>query len=383
VLGKKLDQLADRGTVLWITVVTATIAALIFVFDQSEFEKYRQSERSLAERFKYARGEILNLAYLRGPIIGLVYPFEENRALVGRDLRDTDGQYAVVQRIHETGTPELHGPVKLLQGTLGIIVRIPVQPLETDQGGVNAPGTVSVVLDASRVLDQAIAATVDAEPLSRDYRVALRSADGVAPMAILGDATAFGADPIRKTLLVPGVRLQLAVAPKDQWGAGYEISWARTLGLFAIGLIAVLIIAILRQQRRDRRAAQAQLANAVDSLADGFVLFDDDDRLVLSNRRYVEIHDKCAEAIRPGAKFEDILRLGIKRGQFPEAEGREEEWLAKQLKKPGKTGRDFEVGFSDGRWLRIIEKPTPTGGRVGLRIDITKQVENCRSSFSL
>lgn len=421
-LGKKLDQLADRGTLLWIAFVTVTIAVLIYLFDQSEFEEYRQRERSfaesfteelrgnlelvliehelrarglttafqldrdfdqaqfsaLAERFKQDNTAILNLAYLRGPIISLVYPFEENRSFVGRDLRDANGQYEVVKRIHETGTPEFQGPVMLLQGTQGIIVRMPVQPLGPGGGRAGEAGTVSVVLDAKRVLNTAIAATVDAEPVSRNYRIALSSVNDTRPATILGDASAFGADPVRKFLRLPGVRLQLAVAPKGNWGTGYQIPWAWNLGLFTIGLIAVMIITILRQQRRERRAAQAQLATAVDSLADGFVLFDDDDRLVLSNRRYAEIHDRCADAIRPGAMFEDILRLGIERGQFPEAVGNEEDWLARQLMKPGENGRDFEVGFSDGRWLRIIEKPTPAGGRVGLRIDITKQVETRR-----
>jgi len=123
--------------------------------------------------------------------------------------------------------------------------------------------------------------------------------------------------------------------------------------------------------REEARQAQARLASAIEALPDGFVLCDADDRLVLCNERYRELHDRCRDVIVPGTRFEDILRAGVERGQFPEAEGRAEGWIAENTVRPDSGEQEFEVKLSGGRWIRIMERATPEGGRVGLRIDIT------------
>jgi len=125
---------------------------------------------------------------------------------------------------------------------------------------------------------------------------------------------------------------------------------------------------------RDARRAREQLITAVEALPDGFVLYDADDRLVLCNQRYLEIYPESAPAIVPGATFEEILRYGLARGQYPPAVGREEEWLAERLSAHRAANNAVEQKISGGRWLRIFEQATPDGGRVGLRIDITEQV---------
>ncbi len=132
-----------------------------------------------------------------------------------------------------------------------------------------------------------------------------------------------------------------------------------------------------RQADAQRRAAdeaaiaRAMLETAVEALQDGFVLYDADDRLVISNSRYREIYALSEPAITPGASLESILRHGLAHGQYPEAAGREEEWLAELLDRDRPPMREFEHRLPDGTWLRIYEKATPDGGRVGLCVDIT------------
>lgn len=112
---------------------------------------------------------------------------------------------------------------------------------------------------------------------------------------------------------------------------------------------------------------------AVEAVPDGFVLYDHDDRLVMSNDRYREIYTDSAPAMTPGTTFEDILRYGLERGQYEEAEGREEDWLAERMIGHQNPDGIIEQKLADGRWLRILEKRTPDGGLVGLRVDITEQ----------
>jgi PAS domain S-box-containing protein len=133
----------------------------------------------------------------------------------------------------------------------------------------------------------------------------------------------------------------------------------------------------LRIAAEDAARARATLEAAVEALEDGFVLYDADDRLVICNERYREIYPRSAAAIVPGASFEEILRHGLAHGEYADAVGREEEWLAERLERHRAPDSEVEQRLSDGRWLRIFEKTTPDGGRVGLRVDITalKQAE--------
>ncbi len=127
----------------------------------------------------------------------------------------------------------------------------------------------------------------------------------------------------------------------------------------------------LEQARREAQTARERLAAALETLADGFVLFDKDDRLVLCNSRYREIYARSAAAMVPGASFREILCHGLKNGEFAEASGREDEWLKERLASHQRCDDVVEQHLGDGRWLRILERKTPEGGWVGLRIDIT------------
>ncbi|SMY09135.1 putative bifunctional diguanylate cyclase/phosphodiesterase [Flavimaricola marinus] len=139
---------------------------------------------------------------------------------------------------------------------------------------------------------------------------------------------------------------------------------------------SILVLGLdLSQQRAAEIAAltaQTTLKNAIETLPDGFVLYDKDDRLVVCNDRYRETYALSADAMRPGAAFEDILRVGLQRGQYADAIGREEDWLADRLRWHEQADHAVEQELSDGRWLRVVERKTPEGGRVGFRVDITE-----------
>ena len=117
--------------------------------------------------------------------------------------------------------------------------------------------------------------------------------------------------------------------------------------------------------------------SAVEELPDGFVIYDSDDRLLMCNAPYREMYATSAPAMVPGTPFEEIIRHGLAHGQFADAIGREEAWLEDRLEKFRQPGCEHEQELADGRWLRVYEKETSDGGRVGLRIDITqmKQVQ--------
>ena len=129
---------------------------------------------------------------------------------------------------------------------------------------------------------------------------------------------------------------------------------------------------------KDARRAEESLRSAVEVLPDAFALYDKDDRLVVFNERYLKTYARSAKAIVPGARFEDILRYGLSQGQYPEAIGREADWLEQRLQSHLEAGIIQEQQLDNDNWVRVVEQKTPSGGRVGLRIDISELKERER-----
>jgi CheY-like chemotaxis protein len=127
-------------------------------------------------------------------------------------------------------------------------------------------------------------------------------------------------------------------------------------------------------EARDRASlAEARLRDAIDAIPEGVVFLDAEGRYVLWNRRYAEIYHRSADLFRPGARLMDTLREGVRRGDYPDAIGREEAWLAARAAKlADATGQRHEQQVADGRWLMIEERRTSDGGVIGLRVDITE-----------
>lgn len=124
-----------------------------------------------------------------------------------------------------------------------------------------------------------------------------------------------------------------------------------------------------RQRAED---AEALLTDAVESLPVGFAVFDPDDRLASFNRKFLETYWDDPDIVRLGDTFENLCRTVANLGHFPDALGREEEWLADRMQKHRDCSGAYEQEIQDGRWLQIAEYPTSKGGRVGVRTDITE-----------
>lgn len=126
-----------------------------------------------------------------------------------------------------------------------------------------------------------------------------------------------------------------------------------------------------RQVAREASESRQRLHDAITAIPDAFAVFDAEDRLVLHNSKYLESLPMTKMDIHLGMRFEDILRLGVKRGEFPDAIGHEEAWLAERIAFHQDAKGELELRMRNGRWMRAYERVTPDGGRVGLRIDIT------------
>ena len=132
----------------------------------------------------------------------------------------------------------------------------------------------------------------------------------------------------------------------------------------------------------EARKSHERLRQAIDILPQGIVFLDDEGRYILWNKKYSEIYSRSSDLFESGARLQDTIRIGVERGDYPEAIGREEEWIAERLTRLYQPGERHEQILADGRCILIEERLTEDGGIIGLRVDIT-ELKQREASFRL
>ncbi|MEK0083604.1 ATP-binding protein [Benzoatithermus flavus] len=103
--------------------------------------------------------------------------------------------------------------------------------------------------------------------------------------------------------------------------------------------------------RTDAELSRFQLRQAVESINEGFALYDAEDRLILCNDRYRALYPARAALIRPGGLLAEIDPLAAqRRGESAPTENR----------------------LEDGRWVLVSDRATDDGSFVCIRADITE-----------
>ena len=128
----------------------------------------------------------------------------------------------------------------------------------------------------------------------------------------------------------------------------------------------------LEELAQREQAARNRLYEAIEAVPDGFVYYDHEDRLELCNERYREFYPESAPLMVKGVTFEEVIRGGVAKGQYPAAAGNEEAWIKQRLEQHNNPQGPIEQQLPNGRWLRVEERRTSDGGLVGFRTDITE-----------
>ena len=129
-----------------------------------------------------------------------------------------------------------------------------------------------------------------------------------------------------------------------------------------------------RAEAESRRSAEL-LRAAIEAIDEAFVLFDPDDRLVVCNEKYRCIYPHMAPLMVPGVRFEELVRMGAERGDYVEAAGRVDAFVAERVAAHRAGNTTLVQPLSTGRTLRIVERRLPDGHIVGFRIDVTELVQ--------
>lgn len=115
---------------------------------------------------------------------------------------------------------------------------------------------------------------------------------------------------------------------------------------------------LLSGARQTAEVAHQHLIDAIESISEGFVLFDKEQRIVLFNRHFKNFWDKSAYRIDVGTCLHEVKTFIEDTGLIVEKQ---------------RSGRQrILYRLRTGRWLQVTERPTQEGGLVILYTDITE-----------
>lgn len=115
---------------------------------------------------------------------------------------------------------------------------------------------------------------------------------------------------------------------------------------------------LLGEARLRAETAHRHLIDAIESISDAFVLFDEQQRIVLFNSRFKAFWAHSRVRIIAGMRLAEVKRLMTANGLFSE-------------ETRGQPDEPVLYRLQNGRWLQVSERPTQEGGRVILFTDIT------------
>jgi PAS domain S-box-containing protein len=141
----------------------------------------------------------------------------------------------------------------------------------------------------------------------------------------------------------------------------------------------------LRRAEQAKLRSEQRLAEAIESISEGFVCYDGEDRLVICNSCYRDLlYPNLDIDLTAGTTFESIIRRAAERGYVKDAEGRVEEWVAERLQQHRNPREPQVQRRSNGRWVMVSERRTEDGGTVTVYSDVTelKQHEQSLSEKS-
>jgi diguanylate cyclase (GGDEF)-like protein len=111
----------------------------------------------------------------------------------------------------------------------------------------------------------------------------------------------------------------------------------------------------------------------LDSLSQGFLLYDAQDRVVMRNSHYLKLYPALCDIAVPGATYEEVVKGEVASIADNSNENIERNaQLCERLKQHKKPHTMFERRLNDDRWLLVNEQRTGDGGTVVVYTDISE-----------
>ncbi len=126
-----------------------------------------------------------------------------------------------------------------------------------------------------------------------------------------------------------------------------------------------------RQAQAQVELARNRLNDAIQSISDGFALWDREDRLITFNDRCRQLL-KLENQFAVGATFETLIRaMAVRRARASDGSEDDDVWIANRLAAHRGAAADEDLQLDDGTWLRVGSHRTREGGIVTTWADIS------------
>lgn len=134
-----------------------------------------------------------------------------------------------------------------------------------------------------------------------------------------------------------------------------------------------LMIAEEKVDRTERR-----LWDSIETVRDGFAIFDTDNRMVLSNPAYVRLFDGLEE-VQPGISYVRLLQLACEEGLIDTGEMAPSDWRTMMLQRWMRDEMEpVTVRLWNGEYVRVMDRRGADGDIVSLVINITETITHQR-----
>jgi diguanylate cyclase (GGDEF)-like protein len=128
---------------------------------------------------------------------------------------------------------------------------------------------------------------------------------------------------------------------------------------------------ILAAKSHELEVAKAQTDAAVNNITQGISMFDSAQRMIVCNRRYLEIYGLSPDVVKPGCTFHEILEYRKSLGTYVSDPSRYVSESAAQVSRGKKFAHTAKL--PDGRIIAVVANPTRDGGWVATHEDITER----------
>jgi len=150
----------------------------------------------------------------------------------------------------------------------------------------------------------------------------------------------------------------------------FWVSFASVL-ITSLAIFTAVVDTRLQQAAREEAVSRSHMREAIESISDGFSLYDMQDHLVECNQRYRELMDG-GKGVVPGMSFESVIRGAAEAGLILDAEGRIDQWVTERMARHRSPRGHFVEHFKGDRWIRVSERRVWNTGTVAIRSDITE-----------
>ena len=321
----------------------------------------------------------ISIAAAPDMVVSLIDPLEGNQGALGLDYRENEQQFPAVRQMVEAGSELITAPVNLVQGGRALILRAPVfLPNEygligdhTYDEGRKFWGVVSLVLDYDQFLVKS-----GIEDAARKYDLVIEVANrsrNEADSLLYGERALIGEDAVMLRFDFAFEDWTLHAVTKGGWPRTSPVQWQQRIVMAVAGVLLLGILIFILQLSYARKRARLLLKKGIEALDDGFVMFDHEDRLILSNTRYKEIYDLPANVLKRGTPYAQVMNACVGKLVTSPEGTTPADWVnQRQSRKRAAEVEDVEQHLDDGRIIRVSNYPLDDGGSVGLRVDVTE-----------